>query len=230
MEFILDWFRPIGQAVRHATTGHPTENTLIEIALLAGGFISDAQGRHKLEKAQEHMRRCNHCEAILSEINATLKHIKQSAPSSVYTIPEVTHRRYRQRSEILRRIDRFLAPPATLLHFPSTPPPSLTRFAPLSVCLVIACATGPFLGIAMRQSVISIKNLPSETSATPQNPQPGYTPSPPTDTARLELHDLTADEQFMAKIEYAVGTPRVSPLFVLDELTPRLREASVTVR
>ena len=46
----------------------------------------------------------------------------------------------------------------------------------------------------------------------------------------IDLDGLNTDEQLMAEIEYAVSNTRVSPLTALDELTPRLHEATVTVR
>ena len=46
----------------------------------------------------------------------------------------------------------------------------------------------------------------------------------------IDLDGLNTDEQLMAEIEYAVSNARMSPLTALDELTPRLHEATVTVR
>ena len=146
MELINDWFKTIGHAVRQAITGHPTENTLIEIALSKDNVVLDGQGRSKLENAQEHMRHCKRCTTVFSEINATLIDINQSGHSTAHAIPDSTHRRFRQRSKIMRRIDAFLAPPATVLRFPFITTPALIRFTPLTVCLVIICAAGPFLG------------------------------------------------------------------------------------
>ncbi|SVD60974.1 uncharacterized protein METZ01_LOCUS413828, partial [marine metagenome] len=46
----------------------------------------------------------------------------------------------------------------------------------------------------------------------------------------FEPYGLAADEAFMAEVEYAVESPMVSHLIVLDELTPRLHDTIVTVR
>jgi len=227
MELINDWFKTIGHAVRQAITGHPTENTLIEIALSKDNVVLDGQGRSKLEDAQEHMRHCKRCTTVFSEINATLIDINQSGHSTAHAIPDSTHRRFRQRSKILRRIDAFLAPPATVLRFPSIAPPPCIRFPPLTACLVIICAAGPFLSIAVRQSVTSSSNQTTAVSATQDDLESVNARTTPT---TIDLDGLNTDEQLMAEIEYAVSNTRVSPLTALDELTPRLHEATVTVR
>ena len=227
MELINDWFKTIGHAVRQAITGHPTENTLIEIALSKDNVVLDEQGRSKLENAQEHMRHCKRCTTVFSEINATLIDINQSGHSTAHAIPDSTHRRFRQRSKILRRIDVFLSPPATVLRFPSIAPPPCIRFTPLTACLVIICAAGPFLSIAVRQSVISSSNQTTAVSATQDDLESVDARTTPT---TIDLDGLNTDEQLMAEIEYAVSNTRVSPLTALDELTPRLHEATVTVR
>ena len=218
MRFINDRLQTIGHAVRHAITGHPTENTLIEIALSTDSVVSHGQRRSSLENAQEHMRHCKRCTTVFSEINATLTHINQSTQSTAHVIPDSTHRHFRRRSEILRRIDSFLAPIA---------PPSLNRITPLAVCLAIACATGPFLGVAVRQSVTSSTNQTTTVSATQDDFESVNTRTTPTTIA---LDRLNTDEQLMAEIEYAISNARLSPLTALDELTPRLHEAIITVR
>ena len=225
MEFINNWFCTIGQAVRHAITGHPTENTLIEIALSTDNVVLERQGRSKLEHAQEHMRHCKRCTTVFSEINATVIHINQTAHSTAHVIHDSTNRRFRQRSRILRRIDAFLAPPATVLRFPSITTPSLIRFTPLTVCLVMIFAASPFLGVVVRQAVTLSTNQPTTVSATQNHSESVYARPTP-----IELDGLDADEQLMAEIEYAVSNARMSPLTALDELTPRLHEATVTVR
>ena len=227
MTFINDRLQTIGHAVRHAITGHPTENTLIEIALSTDSVVSDGQRRSSLENAQEHMRHCKRCTTVFSEINATLTHINQSTQSTAHVIPDSTHRHFRRRSEILRRIDSFLAPPATVLRFPSIAPPPCIRFTPLTACLVIICAAGPFLSIAVRQSVTSSSNQTTPVSATQDDLESVNARTTPT---TIDLDGLNTDEQLMAEIEYAVSNTRVSPLTALDELTPRLHEATVTVR
>ena len=227
MKLINDWLKTIGHAVSHVITGHPTENTLIEIALSTDTVVLDEQGRSKLENAQEHMRHCKRCTTVFSEINATLMHISRSAHSTAHVIPDSTHRRFRQRSKIMRRIDAFLAPPATVLRFPSITTPSLIRFTPLTVCLVIICAAGPFLGVMVRQSVTSSMNQTTTVSAAQDDLEPVNAQATPT---TIDLGGLNTDEQLMAEIEYAVSNARMSPLTALDELTPRLHEATVTVR
>ena len=227
MELINDWFKTVGHAVRQAITGHPTENTLIEIALSKDNVVLDEQGRSKLENAQEHMRHCKRCTTVFSEINATVIHINQTAHSTAHVIHDSTNRRFRQRSRILRRIDAFLAPPATVLRFPSIAPPPCIRFTPLTACLVIICAAGPFLSIAVRQSVTSSSNQTTPVSATQDDLESVNARTTPT---TIDLDGLSTDEQLMAEIEYAVSNTRVSPLTALDELTPRLHEATVTVR
>lgn len=225
MEFINNWFCAIRQAVRHAITEHPTENTLIEIALSTDSGLPEGQRQSKLANAQEHMRHCERCVTVFSEINATLTHINKSAHFTAHTIPELRHQRFRQRSQILRRIDTFLAPPAAVLRFPSNAPPSCIQFTPLTVCLVMICAASPFLGVAVRQAVTSSTNQTTTVSATQNHSESVYERPTP-----IELDGLNADEQLMAEIEYAVSNARVSPLAALDELTPRLHEAIVTVR
>ena len=227
MEFINNWFCTIGQAVRHAITGHPTENTLIEIALSTDSGLPEGQRQSKLADAQEHISHCKHCITVLSEINATLTHINQSAHFTAHTFPELPHQRFRQRSQILRRIDTFLAPPAAVLRFPSNAPPSCIRLTPLTVCLVMVCAASPFLGVVVRQAVTSSTNQTTTVSATQNHSESVYARPTPTP---IELDGLDADEQLMAEIEYAVSNSRMSPLTALDELTPRLHEAIVTVR
>ena len=227
MELINDWFKTIGHAVRHAITGHPAENTLIEIALSTDNVVLERQGRSKLEHAQEHMRHCKRCTTVFSEINATVIHINQTAHSTAHVIHDSTNRRFRQRSRILRRIDAFLAPPATVLRFPSITTPSLIRFTPLTVCLVIICAAGPFLGVMVRQAVTSSMNQTTTVSPAQDDLEPVNAQATPT---TIDLGGLNTDEQLMAEIEYAVSNARMSPLTALDELTPRLHEATVTVR
>lgn len=230
METLIYWCRTIGYAVRQAATGHPTENTLTALALAADKPTSSVQVRRRLDIAQDHVRGCKRCKTALSEIKATLENIHQGAQTTSCSIPELAHVPLRQRAEILRRIDTYLAPPATVLTFPSTASRPLPRLAPLTICLVLTCAVAPFLGSAVRSSVTLSQNLPVEISTSAQNAVPVPERSTQLLESRIELYDLAADEEFMAGIEYAVESPLVSHLIVLDELTPRFLEASVTVR
>ena len=230
MESLINWCRMIGYTVRDAVTAHPTESTLIEIALTTENFISNMQLPRRLAIAKLHTRNCRRCKKLLSEINATLQHIDQDASATGRSITGSSHYHFKQRSQILRRIDGYLAPPATVLNFPSISRSSLARLTPVTVCLVMICAVSPFLGIAVRQSVVSSNNPLITTNPTPRERLTTSVRSTATSTANLDQFDLIADEQLMAEIEYAVETPRVSPIMVLDELTPRLRESSVTVR
>jgi len=230
MESLINWCRVIGYTVRDAVTAHPTESTLIEIALTTENFISNMQLRRRLEIAKLHTRNCRRCKKLLSEINETLQHIDQDASATERSITWSSHYHFKQRSQILHRIDGYLAPPATVLNFPSVSRSSLARLTPVTVCLVMICAVSPFLGIAARQSVVSSNSPLITTTLTPGERLTASARSAATSTANLDQDDLTADEQLMTEVEYAIETPRVSPIMVLDELTPRLRESSVTVR
>ena len=92
------------------------------------------------------------------------------------------------------------------------------------------CAASPFLRIAVRQAVVLSNSPLVTTNPTPLERFSASARSTATSTASLDQYDLTTDEQLMAEIEYAVETPRIPPIMVLDELTPRLRESSATVR
>ena len=230
METLIYWCRTIGYAVRQAATGHPTENTLTALALAADKPTSSVQVRRRLDIAQDHVRGCKRCKTALSEIKATLENIHQVAQTASCSIPELAHVRLRQRSEILRRIDIYLAPPATVLAFPSTTSRSLPRLAPLTICLALTCAVGPLLGIVIRPSVTSFQDSLVEINASPQDDFLDDERSTQFIESRFGPYDLATDEAFMAEVEYAVGSPLVSHLIVLDELTPRLHETSVTVR
>ena len=79
----------------------------------------------------------------------------------------------------------------------------------------------------MRQSVTSSSNQTTAVSATQDDLESvNARTTPPT----IDLDGLNTDEQLMAEIEYAISNARLSPLTALDELTPRLHEATVTVR
>ena len=79
----------------------------------------------------------------------------------------------------------------------------------------------------VRQSVTSSLNQTTTVSAAQHDLEPVNAQATPT---TIDLGGLYTDEQLMAEIEYAVSNARMSPLTALDELTPRLHEATVTVR
>ena len=230
MDSFINWCRMIGDTVRDAATAHPPESALIEIALATGKFSLNIQLRSRLKQVKLHTRTCKRCEKLLSEINATLEHINQGAGTTGRPITSSSHYHSKQRSQILNRIDRYLAPPATVLNFPSISRLPLAQLTPGTICLVMICAVSPFLSIAVRQSVVLSNSPLVTTNPTPLERFSASARSTATSTASLDQYDLTTDEQLMAEIEYAIETPRIPPIMVLDELTPRLRESSATVR
>ena len=227
-KWLINLCRMIGYTVRDAVTKHPTESTLIELALTTRNFIPNAQLRPKLATAKSHTRSCRHCAMLLSEIKKTLQHI-QGTSRREHSTTASNHYHFKQRSQILRRINCYLAPPATLLRFPAISRPPLARLTPATVFLVLICAAGPFLSIAMRQSALISDSAVITTSPTTLERRPTHARPPLTSTASQPLYNLTTDEQLMAEIEYAVNVPLILPIMALDELTPRLRERFTTV-
>jgi len=230
METLLSWCRTIGYAAKHAATGHSTENTLIALALAEDKSALSLQVRRRLDIAQDHVRGCEQCKTDLFEIKATLENIHQGAQTASFSIAGLAHRELKQRSEILRRTDTYLAPPATVLRFPSIARRTLTQLTPATICLVLTCAVGPLLGIVIRPSVISSQESLVEINASPQDVFLDDERSTQLIESTFEPYGLAADEAFMAEVEYAVESPMVSHLIVLDELTPRLHDTIVTVR
>jgi len=230
MESLLYWCRTIGYAARHAATGHLTENTLIAIALAGNKSALSAPVLRSLDVAQDHVRGCEQCETDLAEIKVTLENIHQGAQRASCAIAELVPHELTQRAEILRRIDIYLAPPAPLLRFPSIARRSLAQLTPATVCLVLTCAAGPLLSVIIRPSVTSSQDSLVEISASSQDDFLDDERSTQLSESTFGPYDLAADEALMAEVEYAIGSPVVSPLSVLDELTPRLHDASVTVR
>ena len=230
METLLYWCRTIGYAARHAATGHLTESTLIALALAGDKSALSVPVRRSLDVARDHVSGCEQCETDLFEIKITLKNIQQGAQRTSSAIAELVPHELTQRAEILRRIDTYLAPPATLLRFPSIGRRSLVQLTPATVCLVLTCAAGPLLSVILRPSVTSSQDSLVEVSASSQDNFLHDERSTQLIESTFGPYDLAADEALMAEVEYAVGAPGVSHLSVLDELTPRLHDASVTVR
>ncbi len=230
METLLYWCRTIGYAARHAATGHLTENTLIALALAGDKSALSIPLRRSLDIAQDHVRGCEQCEKDLSEIKVTLENIHQGAQRTSCSIAELAPHELNQRSEILRRIDTYLAPPATVLRFPSITRRPFAQLTPATICLALTCAVGPLLGIIIRPSLTSSQDSLVEISASPQDDFLDDGRSTQLIESIFGPYDLTADDAFLAEVEYAVGPSMVSHLRVLDELTPRLHDASVTVR
>tara|TARA_B100000029_G_scaffold516230_2_gene627807 strand:- start:867 stop:1559 length:693 start_codon:yes stop_codon:yes gene_type:complete len=230
MKSPINWWRMIGYSIKDAMSTHPPERTLVEIALADQSSIPNLEAHHKLKIAQHHTSNCNRCKTLLSQIYATLKRIDEEVNTSQHTTPALGHDQLKQRWKILRHIDRYFAPRARLLHFPSTSRSSFGRLTPLTVSLIMMCAVGPFLGIAVRQSVVSSDSALVTPPPVRLERDPGLVQSKPENTNTLEQTDVNSDESLMAEIDYAVQTPRISSLLALDELTPRLREVSTAVR
>ncbi len=227
METLLYWCRAIGYAARHAATGHLTENTLIALALAGDKSALSVPVRRSLDVAQDHVRGCEQCETDLSEIKITLENIHQGAQRASCSIAELVPHELTQRAEILRRIDTYLAPPATLLRFPSIARRSLAQLTPVTICLVLTCAAGPLLSVILRPSITSTQDSLVAVSAPSQD---DFLDAERLIESTFGPHDLATDETLMAEVEYAAGSPVVSHLTILDELTPRLHDASITVR
>ena len=230
METLLYWCRTIGYAARHAATGHLTESTLIALALAGDKSALSVPVRRSLDVARDHVSGCEQCETDLFEIKITLKNIQQGAQRTSSAIAELVPHELTQRAEILRRIDTYLAPPATLLRFPSIGRRSLVQLTPATVCLVLTFAAGPLLSVILRPSVTSSQDSLVEVSTSSQDDFLDDERSTQLIESTFGPYDLTAAEALMAEVEYAVGAPGVSHLSVLDALTPRLHDGSVTVR
>ncbi len=129
----------------------------------------------------------------------------------------------RQRDAILRRLQRL--EPARVLAFPTTPAtdalrPRRTRLrwiaAALAAGLVIAAFTGQYVGLAPRHT----PPHRAVTSASVRAPRAAAT---------AHMVAIT-DDEFLLQVDNAIEKPTVAELREIDDLTPRLREATIRIR
>jgi hypothetical protein len=187
---------------------------------------SDAANRN-------HLSHCEVCADRSADLQRLLDGLSDTAQADVDS--HVSPKRLAiQRDKIVRRLRRSVGPAQTahVLRFPSLAPPTLTRVHQATRWLTAAAVAGLIVGLGAGQylhlhpGTESTDTLLEETD-TAQNPTASNGPT----LASSGVGDIwfaLEDEAFLDEVDLMLVTPRIPELDPLDEITPRIREVSVS--
>ena len=196
--------------------GHPGDERLLEL-LLAPTSDGEAAAR------REHVAACDACGRRLRALEAVLAEARASLDADAdawFTEGRLD----RQRAGIMRRLagDRS---PARILSFPGAwrlarPGPGIARR-----WVAAAAAAGLVLGLVAGLTLEPRRPGLERLVAGSRVGRPEGGPLAP-DRSRLlpPVPVSPSDEAFLVELDAAMRAPRIEPLQVLDELTPRMAE------
>ncbi len=205
---------------------HLTER---ELALVA---VEDGRKTDPIMAAiTTHLAVCPDCAVKRSDTRGLLARIADEAEAA-FDAETPSHRFARQRRRILRRVGTaFGSGPARILLFPASAPRAARRASSAPRWLAATAAAGLLLSLALVQPgdvprSESNGTRPGESVASAENRALATTGEPASERGLASQ----TDEELMRDLEAALATWRVEPLMALDEMTPRLRAASIDVR
>ena len=198
---------------------------LTERELTALTVDLDAGTDPVMATAAAHLAECPDCAAREVETRLFLEGLADGAESA-FDAATPLHRLATQRHRILRRIERATDPgPARILRFPIITRPTIHRASSVHRWFAAAAMTGLLVGMALVQPGSVSRPEPAGAPAGGETPTAAAATAPAPETLAAQ-----ADEQFMRELEAALDTRHVAPLVTLDEMTPRLRDASTDIR
>ncbi len=172
-----------------------------------------------------HLADCKRCAARVRALQSGLDRITMAAETAFEdALP--TWRMAHQRRRIMRRIQRAAGRQgsARILRFPAARVRAVAGAHPGRRWLSLAVAAGILLTVGIGRVIDGRRQpaaRPESADAAPSQPLIGP-PAGPLQAA--------ADEQFMRELEEALTSSRVTPLVALDEMTPRVRAATIDIR
>lgn len=200
-------------------SAHLTDRELLRIVVDAERVDGAAQ--------HAHLAACERCAMRIETLRADLGRIAATAEAA-FDDALPAWRLARQRRRVLDRIRRAAGRPgsARILRFPTLGAPVASNSHPMRRRLSLAAAAGLLVTVGIGQLVDGdgppdAGPQPAAAAAAPSRPVIG----PPGGQAQS-----ADDEQLMRELEEALNSSRVSPLVALDEMTPRVRAASIDIR
>ncbi len=190
----------------------------------AARLVAAVAGRLRLRRHErEHLVACAACASRNREWADGLAASRAAAQAEADAAFPPS-RLARQRDAILRRLQSL--EPARVIAFPGAPAIGAARprrsrvrwvAAAAAAGLVLAAFTGQYVGLVPRHA-----------------PRHGAGAAVPSRAVRLVAAEpramaLTEDE-FLLQVDDAIGKPRVAELREIDDLTPRVRDASIRIR
>lgn len=178
-----------------------------------------------------HLESCAACRRRYADLVALVDAQREAAideADAVFT-PE---RLAAQKAHVLRRLGN-LAQPVRVLPFPSS-----RRHRPIvgragRRWVAMAAAAGLLIGLATGL-LVNVHPLGPGRTATFGRGSTGQPVARATDVAATRLRAAQergqSDEVFLGELEAALGAPHVEELQAIDALTPRVREATVSIR
>ncbi len=180
-----------------------------------------------------HLSHCRACADRSADLQRLLDGLSDTAQTDVdsQVSPE---RLAKQRDKIVRRLRRSVEPAHTaqVLRFPSLATPTFTRVHKATRWLTAAAVAGLIAGLAAGQYLhlhpgTETTDTLVEETVTAQDPTASSGPT----LASSETGDVwfaLEDEAFLDEVDLMLVTPRIPELDPLDEITPRIREVSVS--
>ncbi len=197
----MRWFGGWGAA-------HLSDESLLELhTLLLGGEHAVAA------RYLRHVKQCDHCAARLDAVRDDAASLRDdvTASADARITPARLHRQF---DVIMRRLDgqsgRVLPFPVTIHR--QTPAPSLRRW------VAVAAACGMVIGLGAGRLIGPVASGPLSTW------QPGH---PPAQTSVHTGPSHETDEQMLVEIDVALARSPTKEFRALDQLTPRIVDASV---
>jgi anti-sigma factor RsiW len=204
---------------------HLQENRLFDC------YLAEQEGEPLEPPAAEHLADCAACGARYADLRRFMDDLRVEADADLDALfpPE---RLRAQQQHIARRMEH-LGHAARVISFPGHPPGHPAVVTPTRLAarwIAAAAAAGLFFGIGLggywhasapRRAQIIASAMPS--AAAPSIASAKMPQESPADS--FEIHD-----QFLSEVEVAMERPHTPELAVLDELTPHVREVSVTLR
>jgi hypothetical protein len=204
-------------------------------------FVAAQTGDALDPRAAEHLGDCGACHARYADVASVMTTLRADADAEVDALYSADALRTQQ-SQIARRLEH-LGHAARVISFPRhTVSGSMaghaSRITPR--WLAAAAAAGLFVGVGLgsfvhapafsraRRAQVPI-TAPATTSE-PRAAAPVGAPEPVPTSAPATADADDASDKFMEELEFALSRPRTSELLAFDELTPHVREISLSTR
>lgn len=205
------------------TVSHLREDRLFDC------YIAQQQGEAPDRKAAAHLASCPTCATHYGELTRLLDELREAGDAEFDAVFSAGHLRDQQR-EVAKRLE-LVGRSARVLSFPQLPAMRRTKprrwvfqrwvAATAAAGVVAGMAAGMFIertGRGGRRLQALDHPDVSATQLVPALPTPHVPGS-----------DLERDAMFFSELELAADGPRTAELAAYDELTPHVREVSLTV-
>ena len=185
------------------------------------------------DAVRAHLVRCESCTRDVEALEGFLANLSKVTEAG--TSERISaHRLEKQKNRILNRIRRAVEPGhrGSVLRFPALTRPAFLTVRRVGPWLSAAATAGLLLGVAVGQWM-HLHPEPTATTSRLSEATRTVTTASPIANQRTALIELplamtsTSEDGFLDELDQILSNPSILELTPLDEITPRIREATI---